>query len=54
MEKTDLKTQLSEVAQRIRTLREIMGISVEDMASLTDTTVEEYTKYIDRSCTNGT
>ena len=45
MEKTDLKTQLRDVAQRIRTLREIMGISVSDMAALTDTTAEEYKNY---------
>ena len=45
MEKTDLKAQLKEVAQRIRTLREIMGISEADMAELTDVTLEEYKKY---------
>ncbi|MBO4422791.1 MAG: AMP-binding protein [Clostridia bacterium] len=45
MEKTDLKTQLKEVSQRIRTLREIMGISEADMAELTDVTLEEYKKY---------
>ena len=32
MEKTDLKTQLAEVAERIRTMREIMGLSEEEMA----------------------
>ena len=42
MENTDLKTQLSEVAQRIRTMREIMGLSEEEMARSTDVTVEEY------------
>ena len=31
-EKTDLKTQLAEVAERIRTMREIMGLSEEEMA----------------------
>ena len=45
MEKTDLKTQLKEVAQRIRTLREIMGISEADMADLTDVTLDEYKKF---------
>ena len=42
MEKTDLKTQLAEVAERIRTMREIMGLSEEEMAKCTDVTREEY------------
>ncbi len=45
MEKTDLKTQLSVVAQRIRTLREIMDISEEEMAKKTDVELEDYRKY---------
>ncbi len=45
MENTQLKNQLHEVAQRIRTLREIMGISKEDMASKTDVSTEEYEAY---------
>ncbi len=45
MEKTDLKHQLCEVAQRIRTLREIMGISPEEMAQKTGVTTENYLKY---------
>ena len=45
MEKTDLKTQLNEVATRIRTLREIMGISEEDMAKKTDLSLEDYRKF---------
>ena len=45
MEKTDLKAQLKEVAQRIRTLREIMGISEADMAELTDVTLDEYKNF---------
>ena len=45
MEQTNLKNQLAEVAQRIRTLREIMGISLEDMAKNTDVSVEDYIKY---------
>ena len=45
MEKTDLKNQLCEVAQRIRTLREIMGISPEEMAQKTGVTTENYLKY---------
>ena len=31
-EKTDLKAQLAEVAERIRTMREIIGLSEEEMA----------------------
>ena len=42
MEKTDLKTQLAEVAQRIRTMREITGLSEEEMAKCTGVTKEEY------------
>ena len=34
MEKTDLKTQLAEVAQRIRTMREITGLSEEEMENV--------------------
>lgn len=30
-EKTDLKAQLAEVAERIRTMREIIGLSEEEM-----------------------
>ena len=42
MEKTDLKTQLAEVAERIRTMREIMGLSEEEMARGADVSLEEY------------
>lgn len=42
MEKTDLSTQLKEVAQRIRTMRDIMGISEEEMAVKTGMSQEEY------------
>lgn len=42
MEKTDLKTQLAEVAERIRTMREIMGLSEEEMARCTGISKEEY------------
>ena len=35
MEKTDLKTQLAEVAERIRTMREITGLSEGEMAKCT-------------------
>ncbi len=45
MGNTDLKTQLKEVALRIRTLREIMGISEEDMAARTDVSVQDYKRY---------
>ena len=40
-EKTDLKTQLAEVAERIRTMRDIMGLSEEEMAQRTGVSVEE-------------
>ncbi len=42
MEKTDLKAQLAEVAQRIRTMREITGLSEEEMAKCTGASKEEY------------
>ena len=42
MEKTDLKTQLAEVATRIRTMREITGLSEEEMAKCTGISREEY------------
>lgn len=42
MEKTDLKTQLAEVAERIRTMREITGLSPEEMAKCTGVSLEEY------------
>ena len=42
MEKTDLKTQLAEVAERIRTMREITGLSEEEMAKCTGVSKEEY------------
>ncbi|MDE6838333.1 MAG: AMP-binding protein [Acutalibacter sp.] len=48
MEKTDLKTQLAEVAQRIRTMREITGLSEEEMARCTGVSREEY-----RRCEEG-
>ena len=44
-EKTDLKTQLTEVAERIRTMREIMGLSEEEMAQRTNVSVEDYRRY---------
>ena len=44
-EKTDLRTQLSEVAERIRTMRDIMGISEEEMAQRTGVSVEDYKRY---------
>ena len=40
--KTDLKAQLAEVAERIRTMREIIGLSEEEMAQRTGVTLEEY------------
>ena len=44
-EKTDLKAQLSEVAERIRTMREIIGLSEEEMAQRTGVTLEEYRSF---------
>ena len=40
MEKTDLKTQLAEVAERIRTMREITVLSPEEMAKCTGVSFE--------------
>ena len=37
-----MKAQLSQVAERIRTMREITGLSEEEMAKCTGTTKEEY------------
>ena len=48
MERTDLKTQLGEVAERIKTMRDIMTLSEEEMAKCTGITVDEY-----RLCENG-
>ena len=45
MEKMDLKNQLHEVAERIRTMREIMGLSEEEMAAKTGVSLEDYRKY---------
>ncbi|MCR4593529.1 MAG: AMP-binding protein, partial [Clostridiales bacterium] len=39
------KQQLSEVAMRIREMREISGLTVEEMATETEVTVDEYRKY---------
>ena len=43
MNSTDSK--LTEIASRIREMREISDFSIEDMAKLTDTTPEEYISY---------
>jgi Acyl-coenzyme A synthetases/AMP-(fatty) acid ligases len=48
MENANLKQQLGEIAERIRTMREITGISEEEMAKCTDVSVEQY-----RLCENG-
>ena len=45
MQKTNMSIQLAEVAQRIRTLREILEISEEEMARNTDVSVDEYRQY---------
>ena len=39
-----MKTQLAEVAERIRTMREITGLSEDEMAKCTGVTKEEYQK----------
>ena len=48
MENANLKQQLGEIAERIRTMREITGISEEEMAKCTDVSAEQY-----RLCENG-
>ncbi len=48
MEKTDLKAQLSQVAERIRTMREIMGLSEDEMAKCTGVSKDDYLQ-----CENG-
>ena len=45
METKNTNSKLLEVGNRIREMREISGYTVSDMASLTDTTPEEYTRY---------
>ena len=45
MQTQNVSTKLYEIAVRIREMREIAGFSVEEMATKTDTTVEEYKKY---------
>jgi len=42
---TGMTYKIREIAGRIRELREVTGISVEEMAQRTDTTVEEYLQY---------
>ena len=37
-----MENKLKEIAQRLKELREILGISAEDMAYKTNTTPEEY------------
>ena len=39
---TELNERIIEIAGRIKALREIMGISVKEMASLSEVTEEEY------------
>ena len=41
----NMQEQLLEVAQRIKSTREIFGFSAEEMARKTDTSVEEYIEY---------
>ena len=45
METTNVMNMLTEVSQRIRGMREVMGISVEEMAKKTELDVETYEKY---------
>lgn len=40
-----MQEQLKEVAQRIKNLREIMGVSVEDMAKNVEVSLEDYKEY---------
>lgn len=41
----NLSNTLLDVAMRIKEMREILGISVDEMAKMTDTTPEEYSQY---------
>ena len=45
MANTNMNAQLIEVAQRIKTLREILEISEEEMAQNTNVSIGEYQKY---------
>ncbi len=45
MSKNSMSLQLTEVAQRIKTLREILEISEEEMARNTDVSIDEYRQY---------
>jgi len=45
MEKMDLKSKLHEVSQRIRTMREIMNLTEEEMADKTGVSLEDYKAY---------
>ena len=45
MEKMDLKSKLHEVSQRIRTMREIMNLTEEEMADKTGVSLEDYRAY---------
>ena len=45
MQGETLKEQLAEVAQRIKNMREILGISQESMAKNVEISVEDYRNY---------
>lgn len=45
MENQNLRLQIGEIAERIRTMREITGLSEEEMARYTGTGLEEYRAY---------
>ena len=40
-----METRIVEIAERIRGLREMLGISCEDMAKFTGVTVEDYVPF---------
>ena len=45
MSNTTTSTQLKEIAQRIREMREILGYSIESMAELTEVSIDLYSQY---------
>lgn len=50
MQKQTYDSTIFAIAQRIRDMREIAGFSIEEMASRTDTTVEQYAAYEKGEC----
>ena len=45
MKNKNISSTLAEISKRIKEMREIAGMSVEEMAAKTDTTVEQYLSY---------